>query len=221
VFRNVVSFYGEELLVPRPTPKLEGHPLSAVRDCLFNVFAATVHIRRPFLHPQPEDPPYRGDRDPLMELVLTIARNCSLKTGTFITTITRHSSPRSCNTVHMKVPLNQGGCWLIPPPKWPFVGNPQTLFNITLAIYLLWSFYEPFAMLLWRVTQCRWRQDRPRQTSLWHVNYVWSKRTNSNTLWQLISTVFTLHQFLRHNTFIATAGSKNIAALSLCWVSPI
>jgi hypothetical protein len=37
-------FYGEELLAPRPTPKLEDHPLSAVRDCLFNIFAATLHI---------------------------------------------------------------------------------------------------------------------------------------------------------------------------------
>jgi len=34
----------EELLAPRPTPKLEDHPLSAVRDCLFNIFVATLHI---------------------------------------------------------------------------------------------------------------------------------------------------------------------------------
>ena len=27
-----------------PNPKLEGHPLSAVRDCLFNTFTATLHI---------------------------------------------------------------------------------------------------------------------------------------------------------------------------------
>jgi hypothetical protein len=40
-------FYGEELLAPRPTPKLEGHPLSVVRDCLFNIFAVTLHICRP------------------------------------------------------------------------------------------------------------------------------------------------------------------------------
>jgi hypothetical protein len=53
------------LLAPRPTPKLEDHPLPAVRDCLFNVFAATLHTWRPFLHPQPEDAPCRGDRDPL------------------------------------------------------------------------------------------------------------------------------------------------------------
>ena len=37
-------FYGEELLVPRPTPKLEDHPLSAVCDCLFDLFPATLHI---------------------------------------------------------------------------------------------------------------------------------------------------------------------------------
>jgi hypothetical protein len=60
VFRNMVTFYGEDLLAPRPTPKLEDHPLSAVRDCIFE---ATLHIRRPFLHPQPEDAPCRGDRD--------------------------------------------------------------------------------------------------------------------------------------------------------------
>ena len=37
-------FYREGLLAPRPTPKLEDHPLSAVHDCLFNLFAATLHI---------------------------------------------------------------------------------------------------------------------------------------------------------------------------------
>jgi hypothetical protein len=39
-FRNKLIFYCEELLAPRPTPKLEDRPLSAVRDCLFNIFAA-------------------------------------------------------------------------------------------------------------------------------------------------------------------------------------
>jgi hypothetical protein len=46
IFRNKLIFYGEELLVPRPTPKLEDHPLSAVRDGLFNISAATFHIWR-------------------------------------------------------------------------------------------------------------------------------------------------------------------------------
>ena len=37
-------FHGEALLAPRPTTKLEDHPSSAVCDCLFNIFAATLHI---------------------------------------------------------------------------------------------------------------------------------------------------------------------------------
>ena len=44
MFRNKIRFNGEELLEIRPNPKVEDHPLSAVRDCLFNIFAATLHI---------------------------------------------------------------------------------------------------------------------------------------------------------------------------------
>ena len=32
------------MLAPCPTPKLEDHPSSAVRGCLFNLFTATLHI---------------------------------------------------------------------------------------------------------------------------------------------------------------------------------
>jgi hypothetical protein len=42
-FATKIRFHGQELLAPRPTPKLEDHPLSAVRDCLFNIFTATLH----------------------------------------------------------------------------------------------------------------------------------------------------------------------------------
>jgi hypothetical protein len=72
MFRNMIIFYGEELLAPRPTPKLEGHLLSAVRDCLFNVLAATLHIRRPLLRPQSEDAPCRGNRNPLVNAVMNL-----------------------------------------------------------------------------------------------------------------------------------------------------
>jgi hypothetical protein len=44
MFRNYSRFYGEKLFAPRPTPKLEDHPLSSVRDCLFDIFEATLHI---------------------------------------------------------------------------------------------------------------------------------------------------------------------------------
>jgi len=65
MFSQKDTFYGEELLPCRPTPKLEEHPLSAVRDCLFNTYAATLRVRRQFLHSSPEDAPCRGDREPL------------------------------------------------------------------------------------------------------------------------------------------------------------
>jgi hypothetical protein len=55
----MAHFYGEELLAPQPTPKLNEHPVSAVCNCLFNIFAATLdtggcssicNLRRPTYH---------------------------------------------------------------------------------------------------------------------------------------------------------------------------
>jgi hypothetical protein len=43
-FVTKIRFHGEELLAPRPNPKLEDQTLLAVRDCSFNIFAATLHI---------------------------------------------------------------------------------------------------------------------------------------------------------------------------------
>jgi hypothetical protein len=43
-FCNKASFYSDNLFAPCPSPKLENHPSSAVHDCLFNIFAATLHI---------------------------------------------------------------------------------------------------------------------------------------------------------------------------------
>jgi hypothetical protein len=81
VVRILVIFYCKDLLAPRPTPKLEDHSLSAVRDCLFNVFAATFHIggRSSIRNLRTrhavvtrtdlswwQGPTYRGDRDRLI-----------------------------------------------------------------------------------------------------------------------------------------------------------
>jgi hypothetical protein len=63
-FRYNNKFLRWGVVSPTPNPKLEHHPLSAVRDCLFNIFAATLRTRRTSLHPQPEDSPYRGDKGP-------------------------------------------------------------------------------------------------------------------------------------------------------------
>ena len=42
MLRNKANFYGKELSAPLPNPRLENHPLSAVRDCLSNIFTATL-----------------------------------------------------------------------------------------------------------------------------------------------------------------------------------
>ena len=74
---NIISFYGEELLLPCPTPKLEVHSLLTVHDCLFNILTATRQVWRPFVLPQPEDMPCCGDRDPLiMDQILEV---CEIK----------------------------------------------------------------------------------------------------------------------------------------------
>ena len=44
MLRNYASFYGEELLAPRSTHRVQDHPLSAARDCSFNIFATFLHI---------------------------------------------------------------------------------------------------------------------------------------------------------------------------------
>jgi hypothetical protein len=62
-FVTSLGFNGEELLAPRPTPKLKDYPLSAVHDCLFNILVATLRIWRPFVYLQPEDAQYCADRE--------------------------------------------------------------------------------------------------------------------------------------------------------------
>ena len=44
MFCNMATFYDEELLKPRPTSKLEDHPLLSLHNCLLNIFADTLHI---------------------------------------------------------------------------------------------------------------------------------------------------------------------------------
>jgi hypothetical protein len=41
-FVTKIRFYRVELLAPRPTTKLNNQPFSAVRNCLFNIFAAIL-----------------------------------------------------------------------------------------------------------------------------------------------------------------------------------
>jgi hypothetical protein len=46
-FCKKLMFDTEALLIPPQPPKLEDHPLSGFRHCLFSIFSATLHICRP------------------------------------------------------------------------------------------------------------------------------------------------------------------------------
>jgi hypothetical protein len=66
MFCNIVKIWRWGVLSIRPhPPKLQVHPLSVIRNCLFNIFTATVHIWRSNLYRQPEDAPCCDERDPL------------------------------------------------------------------------------------------------------------------------------------------------------------
>jgi hypothetical protein len=52
---SYIYVHGERFLAPRWTPKLWDHPLSAVHDKLFNIFAVTALTLKPFLQPHPEN----------------------------------------------------------------------------------------------------------------------------------------------------------------------
>ena len=47
MFPDKEDFYSVRLLASRQTPKLDGHSCSAVHECLFNIFAANLHVWRP------------------------------------------------------------------------------------------------------------------------------------------------------------------------------
>ena len=67
LFLNKDGFYSVRLLTSRQTPKLEDRSRSAVHDCLFNIFAANLHIWRPTSPSATRgDAPCRGDRNPRM-----------------------------------------------------------------------------------------------------------------------------------------------------------
>ena len=65
-FCNTIRFYGEELLAPRPILKLEEPPLVGCPQLLIQYIRSYLPYWRPFLHPQLEDAPCCGDRDPLI-----------------------------------------------------------------------------------------------------------------------------------------------------------
>ena len=65
MFPNIIHFHGEDLLAPRPTPQAGEPPLVGFPRLLIQYIRSYLPYRRPFLQPQTEDTPFRGDIDPL------------------------------------------------------------------------------------------------------------------------------------------------------------
>jgi hypothetical protein len=97
MFPNVISFYGEELLATCPTPNLGDHPLSVVRNCLFNVSAGTFHIWRPFLHRNLRTPHNVSTRTYAQEIHITFPSH-STKLSTQITDLQNAVYEVFCST---------------------------------------------------------------------------------------------------------------------------
>jgi hypothetical protein len=80
-FRNKTRFYCEDLLAFRPTPKLEEHPLCAVRDC-FAIYSQLTSILeavspstiRGCFKLWSQGPTYNGDTEALLHIKPSPAR---------------------------------------------------------------------------------------------------------------------------------------------------
>ena len=67
------SFYREEMLAPRRTPQAGGPPFVGCPRLLIQFIHSYPPYWRPFLHPQPEDAPCRGDREPVITGILPLS----------------------------------------------------------------------------------------------------------------------------------------------------
>jgi hypothetical protein len=72
IFRNKRTFSRREVVSPSPKPQAGGPPLVCYPRLLIQYIRSYSPYWRPFLHPQPEDGPCRGDRDPLSNRTLFV-----------------------------------------------------------------------------------------------------------------------------------------------------
>jgi hypothetical protein len=94
----ILSVYDDEWLALHPKMKPKDHPLSVIRDCLFNILAVTLHIRGRAT-PWWQGPTYRGvntiaGRQNTDAAKYTFYNNFVLKQNEVITNVTHQSRLR-------------------------------------------------------------------------------------------------------------------------------
>ena len=98
----MIRFYGKELLAPNP--QTGGLPLVGCPRLLIQYIRSCPPYWRPFLHPQPEDAPCRGDRDPLITGVLRLCSNFRYVTSVFLWVFPKqafsYDAPFSVKSIH-------------------------------------------------------------------------------------------------------------------------
>ena len=81
MFLNISVLQGR-VVSTSPNPQAGGQPLVGCPRLLIQFIRSYPPYPRPFLHPQPEDAPCRGDRDPLHGDIRLTVNNSSAKKKT-------------------------------------------------------------------------------------------------------------------------------------------
>ena len=76
MFRTKDIFLRRGAVSTSPKPQAGGPPLVGFPRLLIQYIRSYSPYWRVFLHPQPEDAPFRGDRDPLVTNIGTIMIQC-------------------------------------------------------------------------------------------------------------------------------------------------
>jgi hypothetical protein len=108
------KFLWRGVLSTLPNPRSADHPSSALRNCLFDIFAAAIHIWRPFLQQQPENTPCLGDRDPFMAGRFSIVSIFFPKTAPVLmihVLRTVESGPIICQGIYTEYQMSQHRLW--------------------------------------------------------------------------------------------------------------
>ena len=91
LFLNISVLQGR-VVSSSPNPPAGGPPLVGCPRLLIQFIRCYPPYRRPFLYPQPEDAPCRGDRDPLHGMTLVFMNVCTSNQSNMLCGFFVHSS---------------------------------------------------------------------------------------------------------------------------------
>jgi hypothetical protein len=113
-----IRFLRRGVVSTSPNPQARGPPLVGCPRLLIQFIRSCPPYRRPFLHPQPEDAPCRGDRDPhSWSCIALLFLNPGARWGWVVNATPRPLYPRERPGSHCI------GGWVGPTPVWTGTEN--------------------------------------------------------------------------------------------------